>query len=439
MEILSGFTKLIGIFCIVLLNGFFVAAEYAIVKVRITQIEPLAKKGNWRARRTHHVITHLDTYVSATQLGITLTSLGLGWIGEPFFAHGFLFLFASIGLPVAPWVGTLSVFLGFSLMSYVLIVAGELGPRWYALQNAQRVSLGLSTPLHVFYSVFRPFIWFLNHSASFLLRGVGITPAKDSDVLHSEEEMRLILGRGRTISALGRSISLNAFDLRTRTIREVMVPRTGVTFLSTMKSLEENLAIALKHQFTRYPLCEKDLDHVLGVIHLKDLFRLKGEKGPGELLLDIKRDVLFVPETMSLDKILHTFLAKRVLMAVAVDEYGGTAGLITLRNVLEEIVGDIRDEFDNDRSFVQKVREGEFLIDGGMTLHDFSRMFEVVPASNDVVTVGGYAVQLLGRVPEKGATLSFGKWTGVVDAVDGKTVRTLRIKRVPLMGSTQQQ
>jgi CBS domain containing-hemolysin-like protein len=196
MEILSGFTKLIGIFCIVLLNGFFVAAEYAIVKVRITQIEPLAKKGNWRARRTHHVITHLDTYVSATQLGITLTSLGLGWIGEPFFAHGFLFLFASIGLPVAPWVGTLSVFLGFSLMSYVLIVAGELGPRWYALQNAQRVSLGLSTPLHVFYSVFRPFIWFLNHSASFLLRGVGITPAKDSDVLHSEEEMRLILGRG---------------------------------------------------------------------------------------------------------------------------------------------------------------------------------------------------------------------------------------------------
>jgi CBS domain containing-hemolysin-like protein len=218
-----------------------------------------------------------------------------------------------------------------------------------------------------------------------------------------------------------------------------MVPRTGVTFLSTMKSLEENLAIALKHQFTRYPLCEKDLDHVLGVIHLKDLFRLKGEKGPGELLLDIKRDVLFVPETMSLDKILHTFLAKRVLMAVAVDEYGGTAGLITLRNVLEEIVGDIRDEFDNDRSFVQKVREGEFLIDGGMTLHDFSRMFEVVPASNDVVTVGGYAVQLLGRVPEKGATLSFGKWTGVVDAVDGKTVRTLRIKRVPLMGSTQQQ
>lgn len=189
------------------------------------------------------------------------------------------------------------------------------------------------------------------------------------------------------------------------------------------------MAVVQESQFTRYPLCERDLDNVLGMIHLKDLLKLKDQKGVGTKLLKIKRDMPFVPETMPLERILNTFLAKRILMAIAVDEYGGTAGLITLENVIEELVGEIRDEFDVEPLMVQKVSDQEFLVDGSMPLHDFSRMFEVEPETKDVVTVSGYAIQNLGRVPEQGETLQIGHWLGKIESVDGRTVKTLRIKK----------
>ena len=192
-----------------------------------------------------------------------------------------------------------------------------------------------------------------------------------------------------------------------------MVPRTGLVVLYTGKTIEENIAVALDNQFTRYPLCERNLDNVVGMIHLKDLFKLKGETGPGTRLLEIKREMLFVPETMSLERTLTMFLAKRVLMAIAVDEYGGTAGLVTLENVLEELVGEIRDEFDVEPVPVQKVSETEFLVDGSMPLLDFSRMFDVIPDSSDVVTVSGYVIHLLGRRYRSGVRrLRIGAWQG---------------------------
>ncbi len=426
MEIFLILAKFGGILAIVLLNGFFVAAEFAVVKVRSTEIEPLVRGGHRRARLAQHVVTHLDTYLSATQLGITFTTLGLGWLGEPFVAH---ILEGFLGFLPPHWVTTVSAVIAFSIITVLLIVLGELGPRWLAIQNARRTTLLLAGPLHLFYSVFRPFIWLLNRCASILLGSIGITPVREGDVTHSEEEMRLLISRGRTFSTMGRSISLNAFDLRSRTIREVMIPRTSVVFLSTRKTIEENITVAMENQFTRYPLCEKDLDNILGMIHLKDLFRLKGERGSGVRLLEIKREMLFIPETTTLDRILNVFLAKRMLMAVAVDEYGGTAGLITLKNVLEELVGDINDEFDTEQASVQKVAEGEYLVDGAMPLHDFARMFDIAVTSREVVSVSGYAIHLLGRMPEVGATLTMGRWAGTVDAVDGKKVRTLRIKR----------
>jgi CBS domain containing-hemolysin-like protein len=212
-------------------------------------------------------------------------------------------------------------------------------------------------------------------------------------------------------------------------VREVMVPRTSVIFLSTERSLEENIAQALENQFTRYPLCERDLDNVLGMIHIKDLFRLKGEPGGGSRLMEIRREMLFVPETMPLERILNAFLAKRVLMAIAVDEYGGTAGLVTLENVLEELVGEIRDEFDVEQLPVQKVSENEYIVDGSMPLHDFAHMFDIQPDTKDVVSVSGYTIHLLGQVPEKGAQLRLAPWTGIVEAVEGRRVKTLRIRR----------
>ncbi len=430
MDLVIPLLKLAGVLLIVLLNGFFVAAEFAIVKVRSTQIEALERTGARKAGTARLVISHLDRYLSATQLGITCTSLAVGWAGEPFVAGLIESLCRLAGLGSQSVSETLSFAVGFTLITFATIVLGELTPRWLAIQRAEKTTLAVSRPLHLFYTVFRPFIWLLNRSAMFVIALLGVAPPGEAQIAHSEEELRLILSREKTFSRTSRSILLNALELQNRTVRQVMVPRTGVVYLSTSKSLEANVAYALENQFTRYPLCDPDLDNILGMIHIKDLFRLRGEGEHGQLL-SIKREMLFVPETMPLERILNTFLTRRMLMAIAVDEYGSTAGLVTLENVLEELVGDIRDEFDVEALPVQKVNDAEYLVDGTMPLHDFARMFEVKPETKEVVTVSGYAIQLLGRVPEKGATLKIGQWSGTVEAVGGKRIKTLRIRRMP--------
>ena len=424
--------EIAGVTCLILINGLFVAAEFAIVKVRSTQIEPLLKSGQARAGLVQHVINHLDQYISATQLGITVTSLALGWLGEPLVAGLIEPVMGLVGITGGAVVGTVALVIAFALITFLQIVVGELAPKHLAIRRPQRIALVLAGPLNAFFLVFRPFIWLLNVSATSFLRLLGMKPAREGDIAHSEEELRLLLGKEKIFSSTGKNILLNAMEMHKRTVREIMVPRTAVVFLSTVKPLEENIALAIDSQFTRYPLCEGDLDNVLGMIHMKDLFRLKDLRGSGSRLLEIKRDVPFVPETMPLERILNIFLAKRVLMAIAVDEYGGTAGLVTLENVLEELVGEIRDEFDVEQLPVQKLSEDEFLVDGGMPLHDFARMFEIEPDSKDVVTVSGYAIHLLGRVPEKGVQLTIGRWSGTVDAVDGRRVKTLRLKRIPV-------
>lgn len=429
MEVFSVFWKIATVFALVFLNAFFVAAEFAIVKVRSTQIEPLVKTGSGRARIAQSVIAHLDAYLSATQLGITLTSLGLGWVGEPFVADLLEPVLETFGVTQPALVSTLSFAIGFSIITFLHIVLGELAPKSLAIQRAQGVTLSVATPLHWFFLLFRPFIWLLNGTANFFLRLVGIRPASEGELAHSEEELRLLLSKGESISTTGKSISLRAMELRKRIVREVMVPRTGVVVLETTRPLEQNVAIALESQFTRYPLCERNLDNVIGMIHLKDLFKLKDETGSGTRLQEIKREMLFVPETMPLERTLNLFLTKRMLMAIAVDEYGGTAGLVTLENVLEELVGEIRDEFDVEPIMLQKVSESEYLVDGSMPLLDFSRKFEVVPDSRDVATVSGYVIHLLGIVPERGASLPIGSWLVTVEAVDGVRVRTVRMKR----------
>ena len=429
---MSVILEIAGVVCLILLNGLFVAAEFAIVKVRSTQIEPLLKSGQARARVVQHVISHLDRYISSTQLGITVTSLALGWLGEPLVAGLIEPLMALIGLSGTALVGTIALVLAFALITFAQIVVGELAPKHLAIRRPQRIALALARPLNAFYLVFRPFIWLLNVSATAFLRLLGIQPAREGDIGHSEEELRLLLGKGKVFSSTGKNILLNAMEMHKRTVREVMVPRTGVVFLSTGKPLEENVALAIDSQFTRYPLCEGDLDNVIGMVHMKDLFRFHDARGSGSRLLEIKREILFVPETTPLEKILNMFLARRILMAIAVDEYGGAAGLVTLENILEELVGDIRDEFDVEQLPVQKLSDDEYLVDGGMPLHEFARMFDVEPVSGDVVTVSGYAVHLLGRVPEKGARLTIARWSGIVEAVEGKRVKTLRLKRIPV-------
>ncbi len=429
MSVTHIFGMSVGILALVALNGFFVAAEFAIVKVRSTQIEPLAKAGARRAQLAQHVISHLDSYLSACQLGVTMTSLGLGWIGEPFVANILMPLFGLFGIADSALLHTVAFAIGFTVITYLHIVLGEQSPKWLAIQYASSTTLVIARPLDLFFRLFRPFIWFLNISANNFLRLVGIKPVSDHEMAQSEEELRLMLSRGKAITSTGKSISLRALELRDRTVRQVMVPRTNVVVLDTNKTIEQNLALAIDSQFTRYPLCDQNMDNVVGMVHLKDLIKLKGETGPGTRLLEIKREMPFVPETMSLERILNTFLAKRVLMAVAIDEYGGTAGLVTLENVLEELVGEIRDEFDVERIYVQKISETEYIVDGSMPLLDFSRQFSIVPTSTDVVTVSGYVVHTLGRVPERGTSLRVGQWQGIVEAVDGIKIKSLRLRK----------
>jgi len=431
MGIVAVLLKVASVFALVFLNGFFVAAEFALVKVRMSQIDTLARSGSRRATVAQHVLAHLDTYLSACQVGITMTSLGLGWVGEPFVANLIAPLLEEIGVFQPAVVHTIAFAMAFSTITFLHIVLGEVVPKWYAIRYARRATLSVARPLSIFYSVFRPFIWLVNESANWFLRAFGIRPQAVMEAEHTADELRLLLSRGKAITALGRSISVRALDLRNRSVREIMIPRTNVVFLTTEWSIGQNVTTALENQYTRYPLCEKDLDNVVGMIHMKDLFRIKGESGPGERLLTIKREMIFVPETTPLEKILNTFLAKRVLMAIAVDEYGGTAGLVTLEDVLEEIVGDIHDEFDVEPVMVHRVTDGEFLVDGSMPLHDFGSMFEVVPESKDVVTVSGYVIQMLDAVPEGGATLALGQWTGTVEEVEAGRIKTLRMRRSP--------
>jgi len=432
MDLLSIAVKVAVVFLLVALNGFFVAAEFAIVKVRSTQLEPLVTRGMRQASLARHIISHLDSYLSACQLGITIASLGLGWVGEPLVARLIRPLLESAGITQPAVITTVSFTIAFSVITFLHIVLGELAPKSIAIRRPQATTLWSARPLHLFFILFRPFIASLNSAAIAFMKLVGFEDVSEAELAHSQEELKTLLSHGKSISTTERTILLRAMELRNRTVREVMVPRTMVAFLSTNRSIEENIVNALENQYTRYPLCDENLDHVLGMIHIKDMFRLRNEKGDGAKLLSIKREILFVPETMVLEKTLNLFLRERVLMAIAVDEHGGTAGLVTLENVLEELVGEIRDEFDAEPAMVQRISDEEFVVDGAMPLHDFSRMFEIRPESKEVVTVSGFVIHHIGHVPEAGATFPVEGWTASVDAIEGKKVKTLRLRKVRL-------
>jgi CBS domain containing-hemolysin-like protein len=430
VEYLIHLGKIAVVLLLVFLNGFFVAAEFAIVKIRITQLEPLVSAGVKRATVARHVVTHLDTYLSACQLGITLTSLALGWVGEPFVARLLEPMFLLTGITQPALNAAISFGVAFGIITFLHIVVGELAPKSLAIQRARKTTLAVAKPLHIFFVIFKPFISFLNASANFFLKLAGIGSATESELAHSEEELRILLSRGKTFSPTGKNILLRAMELRNRTVREVMVPRIEIVFLSDEKSIEENMKTVLESQFTRYPLCRQDLDNIVGMIHIKDILTVRESGHGGGGLFPMAREIPFVPETLPLERVLNMFLSKRVLMAIAVDEHGGTAGLITLENVIEELVGEIRDEFDVEPARVQKVSDREFLVHGLMPLHDFARMFEFTPASKEAVSVSGYVIGLLGKIPEKGASFQLGNWKGTVDLIEGRKITAIRMTRM---------
>lgn len=416
---------------LVLLNGFFVASEFAIVKVRGSQLEAVEEDGEQRATFARHVTTHLDAYLSATQLGITLASLALGWVGEPFLAKMLQPFFILAGITSEAIIRTVSITIAFAIITFLHIVLGELAPKSLAIRKSVSTTLWVARPLGLFYVVFKPAIWFLQGTANLILKHVfHLEPVGEHELAHSEEELRLILGesqKAEEVSILGKEILINALDMRKRVVRDITTPRGQVVFLNTEDTFDENLQAAIESRHTRFPLCEGHLDNTIGLVHIKDLLKLMREDKRD--LASIKRDLLPVPEMMPLEKLLTFFLNKHAHVAIVVDEYGGTVGMVTLDNVLEELVGEIQDEFDTENLEFRRINADEFLAQGSLGLYELNDHAGLELESSEVSTVGGYVTHLLGHLPKQGERVRVEDYEVTITQTDGRKVGQLHFKR----------
>ncbi|HUO85750.1 MAG TPA: hemolysin family protein [Thermoanaerobaculia bacterium] len=412
---------------LVLLNGFFVAAEFALVKVRPTQIEPHLARGKKSATVARHMITHLDAYLSATQLGITLASLALGWIGEPAFSWLLEPIVMAIPGASPALLHSLSLTLAFAVITILHIVLGELAPKSLAIRKPEASALVVAVPLYAFYKLTYPAIWLLNHAANALLRLFGIPPVSESELAHDEEELRLLLASSpaAVLSKHKRELLANIFDLSKRFARQIMVPRADVVYLSTTKTFEENLETARDSGHTRLPLCDGDLDHVVGLVHIKDLFRTLE---PITSVTEVARDIAFVPETLSIDRLLARMRGERLHLAAVLDEYGGVSGIVTLENVIEEIVGQIQDEFDLEPPELVRKRDDVYEISGGMLVLDLEQALGVEFSDRDEDTVGGVILSELGGRPEEGDAVELGPLSLSILEVEGNRIQRVRVR-----------
>jgi len=424
--------KLLAVVALVLLNGFFVAAEFALVKVRDTQLDPLIAKGRRQAKLARSIINHLDAFLSAAQLGITLTSLGLGWVGEP--------VFSALLAPVLGWFKVepqmqhwIAFAVGFSTITFLHIVAGEQAPKWLAIQKPLAATLWVAYPLFWFSRISFPFIWVLNQSALWLLRRLGLETHSETELPHSEEELRLLFATAQQKaggSKLGRDIVLNALDLRHRIARDVMRPRHEIVGFNTDASLTECLDLAERTRYSRFPLCDGgDLDKTLGVVHIKDLYALRLKVRSARELLPAARKLVYVPETARLEKLLQLLLERKLHLAIVVDEYGGTAGMVTLENTLEELVGQIQDEFDQEKPLLTRVREDQWDLDGALPLHELSELVGESLSAEGITTVSGYITFRLEGFPHEGEGLRLGTYDLRVVAMTGMRVARLTLTR----------
>jgi CBS domain containing-hemolysin-like protein len=424
--------KLAAIAALVALNGFFVACEFSIIKVRASQLDELAEEGDARALFAKFIRAHLEAYLSATQLGITLASLALGWLGEEFLAHLLEPFFALANIHSHALVTSISVTLAFIGITFMHIVFGELGPKYSAIANPLSVSLRLVRPLGAFYFLFKPAIWLLHKSSNFLLRTLlRQQPVPLTELAHSEEELRLILEqseKSKEVSSLGRKLVLNVLDLRDRVVRDIMTPRGEVVYLDLEDDFETNAKKAIASKHTRFPLCRENLDNTVGLIHVKDLVTMMNDPNPD--LMRIKRELIPVPEMVPLEKLLSMFLSKHLHLGIVVDEFGGTVGMVTLENVLEELVGDIQDEFDTDKEEFKKISANEFSVDGALGLYELNDLTKLELESPDVSTIGGYVTHLLGHLPKQGEQVKIDNYCVTVTQTDARRVKQLHFRKL---------
>lgn len=427
--------KVVAVLILVLLNGFFVAAEFALVKVRQTQLDELEARGNRRAGSARLVLQHLDRYLSAAQLGITLASLGLGWIGEPIFSSLLAPVLDALHVQSPDIRHTISFLVGFTVITFLHITAGEQAPKWLAIQKPLPTSLWVASPLRWFSFAMSPFIWVLNNSSLWLLSRFGIEPAGEGEMAHSEEELRLLLagsGERDRANSLGHAIVLNAFDLRRRIARDVMRPRQEIVTLDSEATIAACLDVAEKTRFSRFPLCEGgDVDRALGVVHFKDLYALRLRARTGLELSPAARKIVYVPETARLEKVLQLFQDRKLHLALVVDEYGGTTGLLTLENILEELVGQIQDEFDQEIPLMVRQSETEWVIQGTLPLHELADLVGQPVTGEGITTTSGWITDRLGGFPKVDDVVVHGGCEFKVLEMDETRVARLQLRRLP--------
>src|ERR1700756_1720698 len=423
--------KLLAIAVLVLLNGFFVAAGFALGKIRTSHLKTMAAGGSKRAGLLKQIKDNLNAYLSACQVGITAASLGLGWLGEPFLARMLQPFFVLAGIESPAVIKSISFALAFSAITFLHIVVGEQAPKILAIRKAMSSALFVSAPLRWFYVIFKPAIWFLNAASNWvLLRILRVEPIAEGELAHSEEELRLIVReseKSAEVTPLGRELVFNVLDLRDRVVRDIMTPRGDIVYLDVEDDFEANVKKAIDSKHTRFPLCRENLDNTIGLIHIKELLPMLRDPHPD--LLKIKRDLIPLPEMMPLETLLKLFLNKHAHLAIVVDEFGGTVGMVTLENVLEELVGDIQDEFDFEKEEFRKISANEFTVDGALGLYELNDLAQLELESPDVSTIGGYVTHLLGHLPKQGEQVRIDNYLVTVSQTDNRRVKQLHFKK----------
>ncbi|WP_026073339.1 hemolysin family protein [Robertmurraya massiliosenegalensis] len=380
---------------LIALTAFFVASEFAIIRIRSSRVEQLIDEGSKSAIAAKKVITHLDEYLSACQLGITVTALGIGWLGEPTIAKMLTPIFTEFNIPSA-LSHVVSVAIAFLFITFLHVVVGELAPKTVAIRKAEQVTLVVARPLIWFYRLFYPFIWTLNGSARIIVGWFGLKPAKESEEAHSEEELRLILSESYKSGEINQSefkYVNKIFEFDDRIAKEIMVPRTEIVSLSKDDTLKTFLEVMYVEKFTRYPIIDGDKDHIIGLVNLKEIMTdlLNHPEIAAQTLESYIRPIIRVIDTVPIGDLLVKMQKERIHMAILMDEYGGTSGLVTVEDIIEEIVGEIRDEFDMDEiSEVRKINEDHYILDSKVLVSEVNDLFNLNINDEDVDTIGGW-------------------------------------------------
>jgi CBS domain containing-hemolysin-like protein len=423
--------RLGAVMVLVLLNGFFVAAEFALVGSRRSRIDHMVEEGSNSAKVVQHALDQLDRYISGTQLGITLASLALGWIGEPALASMIDRGLAALGLPHSPTVAHsgAAIITAFLIITFLHIVLGELAPKSLALIMPERVSLVIVRPLIWFSRIMSPFIWVLNGAANILLRAVGIGPMREGSHVHSADELRLLVMQARAHGSIDESDSLmlaGVFDFHEKKARDVMRPRTEVVAIPVDATEQEVWDTVRAERYSRYPVYRESLDDVVGVFLAKDLWLHDGSEAFA--LKAFVREALYVPDTRPAERVLDDLRKTRAQMAVVLDEYGGTAGILTMEDLVEEVIGDIADEYDL-AARTSLETDGVLELAGQLSLIDVRSDHRVAIPEGDWATLGGYVFSRLGRLPRVGDRVTYPGGDLEVVAMDGRRVAAVRVHR----------